>query len=305
MEARSYSLLRDPLDIRISPSPEGEIVILGVPWDWSTAGRPGARFAPGKVRSWIYRFTGHAPGSRDFKCRFNDLGDVEVAPGDLIVTSRRIVDAARLAYSKGELAVFLGGDHSITRWLLEPLASEPLGILVLDAHYDLRSVSEGYTSGSWLWDLHLAHKGSVYAAIIGVSDFANPEYMASRAREAGFTVVPRYKLIEDLDAAYEAVDRLKSLGARNYYVSLDIDHLHASYAPGVNSLNPMGMTPWESLKILEYAGRTLKPGGLDLVELVPEADVADITASTASKLLLYSINSVLGGCGGESRPYNI
>ncbi|MDM7275497.1 MAG: arginase family protein [Thermoprotei archaeon] len=298
MAARSYSLLRDPLDVRISPSPEGEVVLVGVPWDWSTAGRPGARFAPGKVRGWIYRFTGHAPGSWDFKCKVNDLGDVEVAPGDFTVTSRRIVDAARLAYSRGVLAVFLGGDHSITRWLLEPLASDTLGILVLDAHYDLRSVSEGYTSGSWLWDLHLEHKGRVHAAVVGVSDFANPGYMASRAREAGFTVVPRYELIGGLEAAYEAVDRLKSLGAKNYYVSVDVDHLHVSYAPGVNSQNPMGMTPWESLKILEYAGRALKPRGLDLVELVPDADVADITVSTASKLLLYAINSVLEGCGG-------
>ena len=107
-------LLRDPMDERVRPSTTGEVVLVGVPWDWSTSGRPGARFAPLRLRDWIYRFTRHAPSSTDFKYSIADLGDVRIAPGDINVTSHRIVEAARIAYSRGRLAVFLGGDHSIT-----------------------------------------------------------------------------------------------------------------------------------------------------------------------------------------------
>jgi Arginase/agmatinase/formimionoglutamate hydrolase, arginase family len=286
-------LLRDPWDVRIKPSTKGEVVIVGVPWDWSTSGRPGARFAPSKLREWIYRFTGHAPSSIDFKYGIADLGDVRVAPGDIHVTSRRIVEAARIAYTQGRVAVFLGGDHSITRWTVEPIVEGGLGILVLDAHYDMRSVEEGLTSGSWLWDLWTAHKGKVKAATIGVSDYSNPEYLAIRAREAGFRITPRLKILENPQEALEAVDWLAEQGLENFYISVDADHLDISNAPGVNSPTPLGMTPWESLRILDYAARKLKPRGVDVVEITPQLDVADITVATLAKLLMYTIHSTL------------
>ena len=289
-------LLRDPRDERVKASSRGEVVLVGVPWDWSTSGRPGARFAPARVRSWIYRFTGHAPGAGDFRCSIADLGDVRVAPGDYSLTSRRVVEAARLAYSMGRLAVFLGGDHSITRWTVEPLADGGVGILVFDAHYDMRSVEEGLTSGSWLWDLTVAHPGRVKAAIVGVSDYSNPEYLAYRAREAGHKVVSRLEILENIEEALEAVDWLESLGLESYYISIDADHLDVSHAPGVNSPTPLGMTPWETLKILDYAASKLKVKGVDAVEVTPDLDVADITISTIAKLLIHTVNKTLGGC---------
>jgi agmatinase len=189
--------------------------------------------------------------------------------------------------------VFLGGDHSITRWTVEPLAENSLGLLVLDAHYDMRSVEEGLTSGSWLWDLWVAHKGRVKAVIVGVGDFNNPEYLAMRAREAGFKVVPRLKLLESLQYALEAVDWLSEQGLENFYINIDVDHLDISHAPGVNSPTPLGMTPWESIRILEYAARKLKPRGVDVVEVTPQHDVAEVTVATAAKLLLYTIHNTM------------
>ncbi len=286
-------LLRDPLDERIKPSREGEVVVVGVPWDWSTSGRPGSRFAPSKLREWLYRFTRHAPGFTDFKYDIVDLGDVRVAPGDVSVTSRRIVEAARLAYTRGRIVAFLGGDHSISRWTVEPLVENGLGLLVLDAHYDMRSVEEGLTSGSWLWDLWISHKGRVKVVVLGVSDYSNPEYLAMRASEAGFKIVPRLRLLEGLQEALEAIDWLTEQGLERFYISIDLDHLDISHAPGVNSPTPLGMTPWESLKILEYAARKLKPKGVDVVEIIPQLDVAEITVATAAKLLVYTIHNTL------------
>jgi arginase family enzyme len=53
------------------------------------------------------------------------------------------------------------------------------------------------------------------------------------------------------------------------------------------------MTPWESLRILEYATRKLKPRGVDVVEVTPQYDVAEVTVATAAKLLLYTIRNTL------------
>ncbi len=287
-------LLRDPRDERIPWGPgEGPVVsLVGVPWDWSAAGVPGARLAPAKIRGYLRALRPHAPGvGSDFPCRIVDLGDVRVAPGDYEATRPRIVEAARAAYEAGSIAAFLGGDHSISRWTVEPLASggEALALLVLDAHYDMRSVSEGLTSGSWLWDLLRSHPSTVRVAVVGVADYSNPPYLWERAREAGALVVPRASLLDGLEPALEAVDTIASEAGVGY-ISIDMDHLDQSYAPGVNSPTPLGLTPPESLAILRHAARRLKPRGVDVAEVTPTVDVGDATSRLAARLLAYTLH---------------
>ncbi len=287
-------LLRDPMDRRVAPSREGDVAIIGVPWDWSVTGRPGARDAPSAIRRELYRMTSHSPGlGSDISCSLVDLGDVAVAPGDYSLTGSRIRSASREAFSRYPLAVFLGGDHSITlhtvMGLLETVDS--VGVLVMDSHYDLRSVSEGLTSGSWLWDLYTAAGDRIAcSAVIGVSDYSNPGYLAGRARELGITIVPRLRLVGGLESALEAVDAMAGCGADAYYVSIDMDHIDEAHAPGVNSPTPLGMEPLESLQVLAHASARLNPKGLDVVETVPMADPGGRTPRLAAKLILYSLS---------------
>jgi agmatinase len=294
LEPPGSPLLRDPGDERIpwTPKPGASIALVGIPWDWSAAGVPGARLAPQRIRVYLKSLRTHAPGmGGSFPCAVRDLGDVRVAPGDYEVTAARIAEAAGLAYREGVVAAFLGGDHSITRWTLEPLLSkgEPVALVMLDAHYDMRSVSEGRTSGSWLWDLVKSHPGKVKAAIIGVADYSNPPYLQDRAREAGFLVVPRLELLGGVEPALDAIDRLAGEASVGY-ITIDMDHLDQAYAPGVNSPTPLGMTPVESLGILRHATRRLKPLGVDVVEVTPTVDTADATSRLAARLLAYTLH---------------
>ncbi len=286
------SLLRDPRDERLPRGPGG-IALVGVPWDWNAAGVPGARLAPGRVRAYLLGLRPHAPGlGGRFLCAIDDLGDVRVAPGDPGITARRILEAARLAYSRGRVAVFIGGDHSISRWTVEPLAREgPVALLVMDAHYDMRSVEEGLTSGSWLWDLIQAHPGNVHVAVVGVADYTNPSYLADRAARAGVEIVARTALLDGVEPALEAVDRLAESGAATTYISIDMDHLAQAYAPGVNSPSPLGLSPADSLRVLLYAARRLAPRGVDVVEVTPTVDVGDATSRLAAVLLAYTLHA--------------
>ena len=274
---------------------------MGVPWDWNTTGRPGARAAPSALRSRLYSFTIHAPGlGGDVDFAFRDLGDVRVAPGDPRLTYTRIQAAAAHAYKAGSSpAVFLGGDHSITRWTIEPLVEEGgVGIIVLDAHYDMRSVTEGLTSGSWLWDLYSRHGDLVDALVIGVSDYSNPPYLRERARRAGFRVVPRLELLRrGVEAALEAVDEFLSRNRGVVYLSIDADHLDASVAPGVNAPTPLGLAPWESLQILLHITSRVRPRGIDVNEVVPQLDPQGVTVATVAKLLLYTVHNTLAKWG--------
>ena len=294
LEPPGSPLLRDPGDERIqwAYKPGASIALVGVPWDWRVAGVPGARLAPQRIRAYLRSLRTHAPGvGGSFPCAVKDLGDVRVAPGDYEVTAARIVEAARIAYGEGLVAAFLGGDHSITRWTLEPLLSggEPLALVMLDAHYDMRSVVEGRTSGSWLWNLAKSHPGKVRTVIIGVADYSNPPYLQDRAREAGFLVIPRLELLGGVEPALEAIDKVAGEAGAGY-ITIDMDHLDQAYAPGVNSPTPLGMTPAESLRILRHAARRLRPIGGDVVEVTPTVDVADATSRLAARLLAYTLH---------------
>ncbi len=286
-------LLRDPMDKRISKDPKGIVSILGVPWDWSITGRPGSREAPSYLRKQLYKFTTHAPGLySDIDFFFKDLGNVRIAPGDREITAKRVIEASRLSYDSSQLSVFLGGDHSITKWTIHPLAEKGrVGIILLDAHYDMRTVSEGYTSGSWLWELYTEHKNKIDALIIGVSDYLNPPYLKKRAEEAGFIVVSRMEILE------KGIDQVRSLVKefikREHdfiYLSIDTDHLDNSIAPGVNAPNPLGLTSIESYQILSSISESVKIDGIDVTEYSPLLDINDITLQNVTKLLLYTIH---------------
>lgn len=293
-------LLRDPEDPRMTPSREGWVPLLGIPWDWNITGRPGAREAPRALRAVLYSLTPHAPGlGSDAHFTFRDLGDVRVAPGDARLTSTRIIRASKLAYGMGAPAVFLGGDHSITRWTLEPLVDEgSVGVIVLDAHYDMRSVSEGLTSGSWLWDLYTAHGDLVSALIIGVADYSNPPYLRERAQRAGFTIVHRLELLEKgVERALEAIDEFLEQDHRSLYISIDADHLSITAAPGVNAPTPLGMEPLETLRILLHTTGKAKPRGIDVVEAAPSLDPTGATIGTLARLLAYAVHNTLARWG--------
>lgn len=304
-EAPGSPLLRDPRDERVSGLlREGgaRVALVGIPWDWSTAGRPGSRYAPQALRGALYSLRTWAPSlDSSLSIGIRDYGDVRVAPGDWGLTRARIMEALDMLYSKDhDLIVILGGDHSITEATVASLARRgKVGLLVLDAHYDLRSVSEGLTSGSWLWNLLRSSPGRISAAVVGVSDYSNPGYLHERARELGVKVVTRMEVRENPSSWREAVDHLLSSGAEEFYISIDVDHLDQAYAPGVNSPTPLGMTPYESLDILRYSTAKLRPRAVDAVEVVPAADTAGLTVSLTARLLAYTIHFRMGGSSAQ------
>lgn len=290
------SLLKDPEDVRVRDL-RPYVPLLGVPWDWSTAGRPGARFAPAAIREELLsmRPLSHEYGTMEVG--FDDLGDVNVVGGDFKETSRRAVEAAskalELARSRRVPMVVLGGDHSVTGWTSLPAVSSGAVLVVLDAHYDMRRVSEGVTSGSWLRELAESVRG-LRAMVIGVADYANPPYAPSRAEQLGIEVVPRSALLESSESSLEEISGF--VRGREVYLSIDIDHIDQAFAPGVNSPTPLGMTPYESLRVIRAVASSASAlVGVDVVEVVPYLDPTGGTARLAASLILSAVHVSLRG----------
>ncbi len=284
-------LLRDPGDVRIRDLPECSWAsIVGIPWDWSVTGRPGARTAPARIRGFLYSYTPHNISLGELGCRPRDWGDVRVAPGDWAATRGRIREAARTVWEDDSVAVFLGGDHSVTEPILDALDWDGLGLVVLDHHYDLRSTSEGLTSGSWLYNV--LSRRRIPTLVIGVGDYANPPYLRRRAEDLGVRVVPASDALSEtvyniIDSHLDNVDRV--------YISVDMDHIDQAYAPGVNSPAVLGMDPWTTLKILHHITSRASVVGVDIVEVTPPLDRGDSTSRLAAKIALYMLHWLEAG----------
>ncbi len=282
-------LIRDPRDLRLgdvvksSSSCSSEcLCIAGVPWDWSTAGRPGARFAPSRLREHLYSYNVH-----EDLC-LCDWGDVGIVPGDLGSSSQRIYEAVKQLARSCRGFLLLGGDHSITRYSVASaldILGGRAGLVVFDAHLDLRELSEGLSSGTYLREL-IAERGDMLGVIvIGVRPHSVPRYMFELADMLGV----EYIYSEDLEIGI-AIDRLnKTLsGASWVYVSFDSDSLDPSQCPGVNSPSPLGISLREAIDILDHIAERHRVVGADIVEYTPHLDQGDLCGRSLA-LIAYRI----------------
>jgi len=290
-----YKVLQDPQDKRILEKEAcSRIGLTGVPWDWSTGGDPGARHTPRLLRDNIYASPDYSPSKGQLTCKPKDYGDIILYPRDWEKTKRAIREASRKLFEENKFTIFLGGDHSITGPILGGLLDvyDCVGLVMLDAHFDLRSISGGVTSGSWLYDLYQEQRDRIKTVIIGIGEYSNPSYLANRAKELEI----RFHGVRDvwfrIEEIYKDLEDLKET-CPIHYVTLDIDHLDSAYAPGVNSPSSPGLHPRETIQILDYVLDNMNVKGADIVEIVPIKDNGGKTIRLASKLALYMLHGVI------------
>jgi len=261
-----------------------DVVLLGVPFDGGTTYQPGARFGPYHVRrvsALVQPY--HATHRIDVfaALRVIDGGNLPVPPFSL-AAMRELVQAEVGAIVDAGAAPFLvGGDHSLTLPSLRALAAKhgPLAIVHIDAHFD--------TSSPELWGEAFHHGTPLRNAIeeglvvrdglfqIGIRGPWKADDDAACSTRSGARIVTS----DDLEAhgtatvANEIRDRFATLPV---YVTLDIDAVDPAFAPGTGTPVPGGLSSRELLRLLRgLAG--LRIVGMDLVEIAPALDHADIT----------------------------
>lgn len=280
---------------------DADIAILGVPYDGMASMRPGCRQAPRALRDASARFgwLGEPKGSRGFfdahsgntslaGKRIADCGDVDVSL-DEAITRTRIADHARKILDRGALLASIGGDHSISFPLISAFEKfKPLTIVLFDAHLDYRDLWMGlkYTNNS---PFRRAQELSFVARIItlGLRGIKSTDQEYRESLSHGNLIYTAEAVTERgiPDIAKETGD----LG--NYYVSLDIDGLDPSIAPGTESPEADGLTFREAKGLLRALGRQGDLVGVDLVEVNPYLDHAELTQHISVQLLIEAIAS--------------
>ncbi len=266
------------------------LAVIGVPMNASvTPGR--CDLAPGAIREALSRYSlFDEDASVDLsRIRPKDCGDVVLVGNSPDGNFFRCADLIKRMRMDIASTVLLGGDNAITRPGVHALGVplERAGLLTFDAHHDLRDLEHGLTNGNPVRALLRDGLPGENIVQIGIQSFANsPEY-ARVARDAGITVVTADRVLEHGIETMTA-HALQHLSEHTdaIYVDLDVDVLDRAFAPGCPGARPGGLSPWMLRKAARLCGRHEKVRMMDLVEVDPTKDVADVTTLAAASFLL-------------------
>lgn len=260
--------------------------VAGVPLDIGTTNRAGARAGPLAVRhaSRMLVDGDHPTNWRDpSRLGLADVGDFPLALGDIPASLAAIEQqAARFSH-----LIAIGGDHTITLALLRALAkrSGPVGMVHFDAHVDTwpDNFGQPFAHGSVFY--HALIEGLIdprRMIQIGIrSPVARAVYEWTLAR--GVRVVSAEEVHMAGPPAVADLVRA-TVGAGPVYLSFDIDAIDPGQAPGTGTPEVGGLFTWQVMAILKRLGG-LDFRGMDVVEVAPAYDHAEITALAAASVV--------------------
>ncbi|MEH7483352.1 agmatinase [Neobacillus drentensis] len=280
---------------------DADVAVIGVPNDMGTQWKSGARMGPRGIRegSTLYSFglNGAYDIEKDItylgpRWKVVDCGDVDMVHGDMMQCHENTEEAIRKIVLKGAMPVVLGGDHSITFPVgkaLEELG--PFHVIQIDAHLDWADHRSGqrYGHGSCIRRLsEMDHVQKIFQfGIRGISSSLKEDVDA--AREYGSVILSPRQIRK---MGIERVIELLPEGEK-YYITLDIDGLDPSVAPGTGTPSPGGFIYDEVNELLEGIAKRGKVIGFDLVEVAPPYDPAGMTAQVGARLALDLLSFVL------------
>lgn len=283
-----------------------DIVILGAPFDGGTSHRPGARFGPNAIRQTCYLpHDGSRPSLalrvdalKDL--RVLDAGDVETYAGDIEGSLRAIEDAVARIAASGAVPVVLGGDHTIALPDATGVARHHgfgrVSMIHFDAHADTGDIEFGHLHGHGQPMRRLIESGAIRGdrfLQIGLRGYwPGPEILdwmaGQRMRSYEMTEIVARGLDECLTEAYAiALDDCDGV-----YLSVDVDVCDPGHAPGTGTPEPGGLSARQLLDAVRRTCYELPVVGLEIVEVAPPYDHADITAYLGNRVVLEALSAI-------------
>ncbi|MCW2539046.1 MAG: agmatinase [Frankiales bacterium] len=283
-----------------------DVVILGAPFDGGTSHRPGTRFGPQYIRQSCYLpHDGSRPslalrvdGLRDLTVL--DAGDVEMFSGDAARSVRDLQQAVHTVAATGAIPLVLGGDHTIA-WpdaagVAQHLGQGRISMLHFDAHADTGNIEFGSLIGHGQPMRRLIESGAVRGdrfLQIGLRGYWPPPdtltWMAQqRMRSYEMSEIGVRGLNQCLSEAFETATN----DCDGVFLSVDIDVCDPGHAPGTGTPEPGGLTARELLDSVRRIAYELPVVGIDLVEVSPPYDHAEITSFLANRVVLEALSGI-------------
>ncbi len=258
-----------------------QAVIYGMPMDYTVSFRPGSRFGPAAIRRSSIGLEEYSPylDKHLEEVRYFDAGDLLLPFGNAARSLDLIGEYVQRLLNDGKVPVGLGGEHLVS-WpvIREVFAKYPdLKIIHIDAHADLREQYEGEPlshSTPIRKAANLIGGKNVYQ--FGIRSGMREEFAWGRENVNFFP----FDVLEPLQKV------LPEFEGKPVYVTIDIDVLDPSAAPGTGTAEAGGITSKELLAAVHaIAGSGANVVGFDLVEVAPIYDPTEQTPIVAAKLI--------------------
>src|SRR3984957_5492892 len=283
-----------------------DIVIVGAPFDGGTSHRPGTRFGPQAIRG-----TDYLPhdGSRPHlalgvdplqELKVADLGDVVMLPGETEESLRRLESVVQSVAAGGAVPVILGGDHTITYPDATGVARHRgwgrVSLIHFDAHADTGDTQWGALYGHGTPMRRLIESGAVRGdrfLQIGLHGYwPEPETLAWMAEQNMRSYEMTEVVTRGLDECLTEASAIPTNDCDGVFLSVDVDVVDPGRAPGTGTPEPGGLTGRQLLDAVRRIAMELPVAGVDVVEVAPPYDHAEITAFLAGRVVLEALSGI-------------
>jgi len=281
---------------------KADVAVMGAPFDFGSQFRSGARMGPRGIReaSTLFSF-GHG-GAYDHEdditylpsdsTKIVDIGDADIIHTDTIKSHENIKFGVKKIIEAKAIPVILGGDHSINIPCIDAFEDqESIHVIQIDAHLDFVDERHGVRYGHGNPMRRASEKsyvsGMTQIGIRNVSSTAKEGYIDARAKGSKIFSV-RHLREMGIDKILEQIPKDK-----RYYITIDIDAFDPSIASGTGTPSHGGFYYYEILELLDGIIKQGKVVGLDLVEVAPDYDLTNSTATLAAQLLMNTIGRIL------------
>src|SRR6478736_1280090 len=285
---------------------DADVVVVGAPFDGGTSHRPGTRFGPQAIRMTDYLpHDGSRPSLalrtdalQDLKVV--DAGDVELPPGDIETTLGRLEAAVEKVTRAGAIPVVLGGDHSIAypdaKGVANVRGPGRVSMIHFDAHADTGDVEFGSLWGHGQPMRRLLESGAVRGdrfLQVGLRGYWPPPETLDWMAVEGFR---SYEMTEisrrGLDTCLTEASQIATDDCDGVFLSVDIDVCDPGHAPGTGTPEPGGLTARQLLDAVRRIAYELPVAGVDVVEVAPPYDHAEITSALANRVVLEALSAL-------------
>ncbi len=280
--------------------------ILGAPFDGGTSHRSGARFGPQAIR-----LTDYLPhdGSRPslalgvdplVELGVVDLGDVEMPSGETERSLEALEARVSAVAAAGVVPVILGGDHTIALADVTGVARHVgwgrVCVVHFDAHADTGDTQFGSLYGHGTPMRRLLESGACRGDRffqIGLRGYwPEPETLAWMAEQGMRSYEMTEIVARGLDEVLSEVLERSREDCDGIFLSVDVDVVDPGHAPGTGTPEPGGLT---SRQLLDAVRRLAMEGevvGMDVVEVAPPFDHAEVTAYLANRVVLEALGGL-------------
>jgi agmatinase len=272
-------------------------VIIGAPFDGGTSHRPGTRFGPQAIR-----ITDYLPhdGSRPhlaldvdplLELGVVDVGDIEMPSGDTELSIQRLEAAVQRISDSGAVPVILGGDHTIAlpdaTGVARHVGWGRVSMIHFDAHADTGDTQFGALHGHGTPMRRLIESGAVRGdrfLQIGLRGYwPEPETLAWMGEQ---------RMRRGLDECLTEAFAIATDECDGVFLSVDVDVVDPGMAPGTGTPEPGGLTGRQLLDAVRRIAMELPLVGVDVVEVSPPYDNAEVTAYLGNRVVLEALSGL-------------